>query len=147
LDRIEQRVFADLATVAAGPRVGRLSEPATPVAGHWPPPCGGGSDGSFLAAGISPGDVRLSAALDAELRELDAFLFTNLYRHPMLVAADEQARRILSDVFRALVASPSLLPARFQKRVADQGVHRVVADYVAGMTDRFCLEAHAKLCG
>jgi dGTPase len=126
VDRIEQRVFGDLATVAARAspaEVGRSS--TSPDAPQAP-------------------TVRLSDGLDAELRELDAFLFTNLYRHPTLVAADEQARGILADVFQALVASPALLPPRFQKRVADQGVHRVVADYVAGMTDRFCLEAHAK---
>lgn len=89
--------------------------------------------------------VRLSAELERDLAELDAFLRDHLYRSPPLVRADAEARRILTAVFQRLVERPELLPERFERRIAAQGVYRVVTDYVAGMTDRFCLEEHARL--
>ena len=39
------------------------------------------------------------------------------------------------------------MPRRYAERVKEQGRDRVAADYVAGMTDRYCLEEHARLCG
>ena len=89
--------------------------------------------------------VELSPALDLQLEELDRFLLVHVYRSERLVHADEHARRILAAVFDEYVARPARLPARFQKRIAAQGVHRVVTDYVAGMTDRYCLEDYARL--
>ncbi len=97
-------------------------------------------------AGEHPASVGLSPELNEKLDELDRFLLTNLYRSEPLARADDHARRILAALFDALVAEPGRLPARFFKRVADCGVHRAVADYVAGMTDRFCLEDYARLC-
>ena len=88
----------------------------------------------------------LSPELDAQLAELDQFLLTHLYRSAPLASADEQARHILTDVFDTFIARPDLLPPRFARRVADHGLHRVVTDYVAGMSDTFCLEEHARLC-
>lgn len=89
---------------------------------------------------------RLSDALDAELRQLEETLLTRVYRSPTLRAADEHARRILAALFDSLVEHPEHLPERFRRRLVTQGVQRVVADFVAGMTDRFCLEFHARLC-
>jgi len=94
-----------------------------------------------VAAGIS-----LSAARERELAQLERFLMDRLYRSPALLAADQQASCVLTAVFNACVANPAAMPPRFSKRIGTLGVHRVVADYVAGMTDRFCLEQHAWLC-
>src|SRR5262245_45651515 len=91
------------------------------------------------------GTIGLSAKMDARLKGLEAFLLANLYRHNRLVRMDSKARRIIRAVFEAYVAEPALMPERYASRVADSGVHRVAADYVAGMTDRFCLEEHARL--
>ncbi|MCK4340235.1 MAG: dNTP triphosphohydrolase [Phycisphaerae bacterium] len=88
---------------------------------------------------------RLSQEMDGQLSELDHFLLTHLYRSEPLVRADDHARRILAGVFDTLVDNPERLPPRFRKRVPALGVQRVVTDYVAGMTDRFCLEQCARL--
>lgn len=89
----------------------------------------------------------LSPALESQLAALDAFLLANLYRSTPLRAADEQARIVLRAVFTAFVQNPAELPDRFRKRLAQQDIHQVVTDYVAGMTDRFCADEHARLCG
>jgi dGTPase len=93
-------------------------------------------------AGSSP---RLSPDLTAQLGELEDFLHEHVYRSPWLVQADAQACQILSAVFDAYVTHPNELPPRFRQRIPEQGIHRVVTDFVAGMTDRFCLEEHARL--
>lgn len=95
------------------------------------------------AAGDPP--PRLSSELAAQLDELEQFLHQHVYRSACLVQADAQACQILSAVFETYLAHPDELPPRFRQRVATQGLHQVIADYVAGMTDRFCLEEHARL--
>jgi dGTPase len=89
--------------------------------------------------------IGLSPASDARLVELERFLLKAVYRHHRLVRMDAKARRILTAVFEAYVAEPRLMPRRYSERVAAQGAARVAVDYVAGMTDRFCLEEHARL--
>jgi len=95
------------------------------------------------AAGMS--GVRLSAAAERDLAELDRFLQGTLYRSGRVVAADARARQVLTELFEAYAADPRRLPARYASRAAESGVHRVVADYVAGMTDRYCLRCYRKL--
>lgn len=92
-------------------------------------------------------EPQLSSHLEHQLAELDGFLFEHVYRSEPLRRADEQARRILTAVFLSYLRDPAQLPPRYQRRIETQGVPRVVTDYVAGMTDRFCLEEHARLCG
>ena len=90
--------------------------------------------------------VALTPELDAQLSQLDRFLFTHVYKSESLVHADDHARRILAAVFDAYAAKAERLPERFRKRIAEHGLHRVVADYVAGMTDRFCVQELTRLC-
>lgn len=87
----------------------------------------------------------LSANMDARLQALEAFLLANLYRHHRLVRMDSKARRIIRAVFEAYIAEPALMPKRYVSRISELGIHRVATDYIAGMTDRYCLEEHARL--
>ena len=89
--------------------------------------------------------VRLSAEAERRLVELDRFLFDNVYRSDRLVRADAEARRVVTAMFESYVSQPRLMPPRYSGRVAVQGAHRVVTDYLAGMTDRYCLQEHARL--
>jgi len=68
-----------------------------------------------------------------------------VYRHHRLVRMDAKARRFIERLFEAYVASPNMLPPRFAARIDEQGVHRVVCDYIAGMTDRFCQDDYRRL--
>jgi dGTPase len=84
--------------------------------------------------------------LQMKKQELEQFLFQNVYRHKRLVQVRSQAQRRLALLFRAYVDQPRLLPQRFQQRCEQVGVARSVADYLAGMTDRFCESQFQQLC-
>jgi len=99
-----------------------------------------------VANASSPERIRLSEKGRARLDELDALLFEGVYRHEQVVSMDEQAERIVREVFQAYVRRPSLMPGRFAERVDREGATGVSTDYVAGMTDRFCRDEHARLC-
>ncbi len=87
----------------------------------------------------------LTAEVDGQFRQLEGLLTTHVYQSPQLRAADAQACAMLTAVFDGYVARPDTLPPRYRRRTVELGVHRVVGDYVAGMTDRFCIQEHARL--
>lgn len=89
--------------------------------------------------------VAPSPAIERGVNELQALLADAVYRHPRVRRSDFKAKRIVRELFEAYVSEPDLLPTRFAERVASQGAARVATDYLAGMTDRFCLAEHARL--
>jgi len=96
--------------------------------------------------------VRFGPEMHQQSQTLKAFLLSELYRHPQVVQTNDQARQVVRDLFAAYSAAPQQLPQRFVDRMAvgdasprDQA--RVVADYIAGMTDRFALREHERLTG
>jgi dGTPase len=101
----------------------------------------------------SPDDVRsadgplvaMREAMTGRLKELESFLFERVYRHPRVVRMDTKARRLIEHVFDAYVAKPGMLPMRYQRRIGEQDLHRVVCDYIAGMTDRYCQDDYKRL--
>jgi dGTPase len=88
--------------------------------------------------------VGLSPALREQNAELKRFLFQHLYRHPQLVQSTQLARNVVTELFAAYTAEPHEMPADFAQ--ADD-TPRAVADYIAGMTDRFALREHHRLTG
>jgi dGTPase len=91
-----------------------------------------------------PALVRLPAERQAELHELKRFLFAALYRHPQVVETTTAARRVVADLFEAYRSAPQQMPVDFAG-AADRP--RAVADYIAGMTDRFALREVQRLTG
>jgi dGTPase len=96
-------------------------------------------------------DVRRAgplAAFSAEVREaadaLKSFLLHNLYRHYRVMRMTTKARRVVTELFRAFHDEPRLLPLDHQARVAEDKA-RAIADYVAGMTDRYAMKEHQRL--
>ena len=102
----------------------------------------------------SPDDVRLApgrcAALSAEtargVTQLQQFLLENVYTHPHGAEHRDLARRAITGLFAAYTGNPALLGERYYRRVESDGLHRVACDFIAGMTDRYCMAAHAELC-
>lgn len=75
-----------------------------------------------------------------ELRmEAKRYLYANLYNAPELERDHDEAEDVTRTLFRAWVADPSLLPATHLAEIATEGAPRVVADYIAGMTDQYIL--------
>ena len=92
----------------------------------------------------APALIGFSARILAESRELKRFLHDNLYRHPRVLRTSAQARRIVSELFGVFLAKPRLLPPDFQAR-AREDTPRAIADYIAGMTDRYAIREHQRL--
>ena len=105
------------------------------------------------AARLGPPLVRFSEEMRSASTALKRFLFQNLYRHPQVMATTGQARRMVRDLFDAYRAAPGEmrggLAARAHASDGDGPVppERGVADYVAGMTDRFATREHERLTG
>ena len=88
--------------------------------------------------------VGFSADMKARTAELKKFLFARLYRHPQVMQTTGQAQQGVRELFAAYVDRPAEMREDFAVR-AD--LHRSVADYIAGMTDRFALREHERLTG
>lgn len=96
--------------------------------------------------------TRPIAGFSEEMRENDAalkkFLFENMYRHYKLNRMTSKARRVVKDLFNLLVNEPECLPTEWRNNAAEpgsQGTAELVADYIAGMTDRHALDEHRQL--
>ncbi len=68
-----------------------------------------------------------------------------MYRHPEVQAVRDKADAILRRLFAAFVADPSLMPPVWAAKALGSDKARAVADYIAGMTDRFAMHEHARL--
>jgi dGTPase len=89
-----------------------------------------------------------SESMRADSEALKAFLFDNMYRHYRVNRMASKARRVVGELFRLFLAEPDCLPTQWRRRAGAPGsaeTARLVADYVAGMTDRYALKEHARL--
>jgi len=93
-------------------------------------------DLASLRRAVSPVCI-YSAPMEKQVVELRQVLRTRLYRHPRLLLMADQAHRVIRQLFQRLTNDPELMPPRFQSMLHDQAIEIVVADYIAGMTDRF----------
>ena len=107
---------------------------------------------ALVQAGVSNADdvrrapplVRFSADMKAKSGALKQFLFASLYRHPKVTDTTDRARQVVQDLFEIYTRLPSEMPVDFACR---EDLHRSVADYIAGMTDRYALREHERLTG
>jgi dGTPase len=95
--------------------------------------------------------IRFSKPLYQDLKAVRSFLFHRMYRAPSVMAVRAEVTRMIDDLFPLFLRQPDLLPPEWQGDVRVAGdevvLARVVADYVAGMTDRFAILEHARLFG
>jgi len=95
--------------------------------------------------------IRFSDAMWSDLKDIREFLFKRMYRAPKVVEMRERVTRVVDELFPFYLSRPEFLPQRWQADVSvaksETAVARLVSDYIAGMTDRFALQSHAKLLG
>jgi len=89
--------------------------------------------------------VRYSDEFGPRVKALKRFLYERMYRHYRLVRMQTKAERFVAGLFEAYVGEPHMLPAETQERLDEATTERVVADYIAGMTDRYALDEWQKL--
>jgi dGTPase len=94
--------------------------------------------------------VAFSGAMRQNDRALKDFLFERMYRHERVNRRTAQARQVVRELFARYLDEPGLLPGDWREALRDKdetATARTVADYIAGMTDRFAFEEHRKLFG
>ncbi len=96
---------------------------------------------------------RATAAFSAELEEherrLKQFMYARLYHHPQQLQTAERARTVTAELFAAYAQDPALMDAGWREALpaAEPARSRHIADFIAGMTDRYAISAHAKIYG
>jgi dGTPase len=85
-----------------------------------------------------------AAAEDAALKK---FLFAKLYSHPAITEDRERSVAALDELFTLFVNRPERMPSAYAEQARRQPPHRVVCDYIAGMTDHFLLRQHREQFG
>jgi dGTPase len=114
--------------------------------------------GRRIAAGkvVQVDDIRVLAGpvaafsdtVRAHDKALKAFLFEHMYRHYRVNRMASKARRVVTELFALFLAEPDCLPSEWQHAAADKpeaARARIVADYIAGMTDRYAVDEHRRL--
>ena len=90
--------------------------------------------------------IRFSDGMRKDATELKRFLRQNLYRHYQVNRMRVKASRIVRELYEAFVAEPVLLPPDYQDNSGDEGKQvRNIADYIAGMTDRYAIREHRRI--
>jgi dGTPase len=106
-----------------------------------------GIDSLARVRAVLPRLVEFSPAMAERHRALKGFLYDRLYHHHRVTRMTQKADRIMTALFEVYMAEPKQLPPHVTGRTQDEGetMPRVIADYIAGMTDRFALEEYKKL--
>ncbi len=89
--------------------------------------------------------VGFSQELQDQFMELKRYLFKNMYRHYRVERMAHKAERIIEDLFTTYCKNPRIIPPNAFVGREDSPLERKIADYIAGMTDRFALDEHTKL--
>ena len=99
---------------------------------------------SVDAVRAAPPLVTFSAPMQQRSTQLKTFLLHHLYRHPQVMQTTDWAKQVVAELFAAYLSRPQEMPEGHAKR---DNRPRAVADYIAGMTDRFASREHARLVG
>jgi len=75
--------------------------------------------------------------MEADRATAKHFLYDNFYNAPVMLGSHAHSVTVVHQLFAAIMAEPSLLPADHHAQIATQGLARTVADYIAGMTDSY----------
>lgn len=80
-------------------------------------------------------------------RDLKGFLYPRMYRHPRIMRIRDEAGQVMRDLYRLYLRTPTTMPPEWAALAQKGAIERVIADYIAGMTDRFALREHERLIG
>jgi dGTPase len=90
--------------------------------------------------------VCFSQEMQEKMKELQKFLFLNLYRHPEIHRKNKQGHDVITALFEAFTSDLNLLPTPYQNRLGgEDSIHRIVSDYIAGMTDGYAKKEYENI--
>ena len=90
--------------------------------------------------------VAFSPDVERQRRQLKDFLYANVYFSPVIKADKEQGEQVISGLFEFFMHSPAELPPAYQEKIQQEPLHRIVCDYIAGMTDNYVQQQHRRFC-
>ena len=88
--------------------------------------------------------IDFSQIVKREQQELKKFLFNHLYRHYLVVRMNKRAQHTIEKLFDAFSNEIRMLPIKYQEKFKREG-HQAIADYIAGMTDRYAIKEYQRL--
>jgi dGTPase len=89
--------------------------------------------------------ITFSESVTSQNSQLKLFLFRNMYKHFRMVRMSEKAKMIIFELYNSYMRNADILPLHIKSRLESEPRHIVVADYIAGMTDRFAAAEYKKL--
>ena len=92
--------------------------------------------------------VNFSEAMQQKVSKLKSYLKDNMYRHSSVNRMTFKARKIVKELFDVFLENPGCLPEKWQNKINEDNKNLpiIIADYIAGMTDRFAMKEHKILC-
>jgi dGTPase len=90
--------------------------------------------------------LAFSPEMERSRRQLKDFLYQNVYDSPVIKGDKEQGEQVIADLFEYFMHSPRELPSSYQEKMQQEPLHRIVCDYIAGMTDNYVQQQHRRFC-
>ena len=90
--------------------------------------------------------VSFSPEVEQKRRQIKDFLYANLYYSPAINSDKQQGEQMIAELFEYFMQIPGELPPSYQEKMQEEGLHRIVCDYIAGMTDNYVQQQHRRFC-
>ena len=90
--------------------------------------------------------VSFSPEVEQKRRQIKDFLYANLYYSPAINADKQQGEQMIAELFEYFMQMPGELPPSYQEKMQEEELHRIVCDYIAGMTDNYVQQQHRRFC-
>lgn len=99
----------------------------------------------LIGASLDKPEIAMTPEIEQAMLALREFMFERVYRNPVAKSEESKARIIIQELYKYYLAHPEKLPADFRPQLDIDGLPRVVCDYVAGMTDKYCVYKYTEL--
>ena len=90
--------------------------------------------------------VSFSPEADRQRLQLKQFLYETVYYSPVIRLDKEQGEQVIAELFEFFMHTPGELPSSYQEKMQQEALHRIVCDYIAGMTDNYVQQQHRRFC-
>lgn len=100
---------------------------------------------SVISASEDSDTIKMTSEVAEATNELRDFLFSNVYRNPVVMSDLDKAKELLRHLFEYYVNRPEEMPDLYSRNIESEGVKRCVCDFISSMTDRYAIDLYKKL--